>query len=157
MNLNEWAIKWAVPFAAVEDLRRQFCDVPDAAAGGAVHTEAGALSAVRLEATRRGLRLWRNNVGAMQDVDGRVCRFGLANDSAKINAAIKSADLIGIRPVRIVPLHVGGVIGQFVAREVKAPGWTFSGTEREIAQLKFLELVAAMGGDAAFCTGEGTL
>ena len=147
MNLNEWAIDWGVPFAAVEDLRRRMCGVAEGMPRDAgMHTEAGVTARVRLEATAKGARLWRNNVGACMDSNGNFIRYGLANDSSKINAAIKSSDLIGIRPG-----------GQFVARECKAAGWQFSGTEREIAQMAFLQLVIGMGGDAAFATGEGTL
>jgi hypothetical protein len=65
----------------------------------------------------------------------------------------KSSDLIGIRPVSFGGCH----FGQFVARECKAPGWEYTGTLREKAQLNFLEFIASMGGDACFCTGEGTL
>jgi hypothetical protein len=71
-----------------------------------------------------------------------------------MNASIKSSDLIGIRPVT---LPDGRIIGQFVAREVKAGSWRYTGTAAEKAQLKFLELVAAMGGDAQFCNGTGTI
>ena len=112
---------------------------------------------VRLEATRKGLRLWRNNVGAFQTPDGSYVRFGLANDSPRVNAIFKSSDLIGIRPVRITQDMVGKTIGQFVAREVKTAGWIYKGTEREKAQKAFLDLIKSMGGDAAFTTGEGSL
>lgn len=74
-----------------------------------------------------------------------------------MNKVIKSADLIGIRPVLITPGHVGLVIGQFVSREIKPTGWKYTGKAREEAQLRWAELVAACGGDAAFATGEGTL
>ena len=74
-----------------------------------------------------------------------------------MNDAIKSSDLIGIRPVVITEQHVGTVIGQFVAREIKAGDWKYRGSAREKAQGKFLELVASLGGDAAFANKEGTL
>lgn len=158
VNLTEWAARWGVPFAALEDLRRRMGAEPtDPSGQGAPETEAGAQTAVRLEATRKGLRLFRNNVGATYTADGAFLRYGLANDSVAMNKRIKSADLIGIRPVVITPGLVGLTLGQFVAREVKRPGWRYSGTPREIAQLRFLELVLSLGGDAAFCTGEGSL
>lgn len=154
MNLNEWAIRWGVSYEAVEDLRKMFGMVnTDPAPPPPGDNEANAQAKIRLEASRKGARLWRNNVGATADSNGNFIRFGLANDSKKINEIIKSSDLIGIKPV-----NVGGrIIGQFVAREVKAPGWQYKATKREVAQLKFLELVASFGGDAAFATGEGTL
>jgi hypothetical protein len=112
---------------------------------------------VKLEASKKGFPLWRNNVGAVHTNDGRFIRFGLGNESKRMNACAKSSDLIGIRPLIIRPEHVGITIGQFVAREVKKSDWVYSGTERERAQLTFLEIVTEYGGDAAFCTGEGTL
>ncbi|MCK5127517.1 MAG: hypothetical protein KAR42_14775 [candidate division Zixibacteria bacterium] len=158
MNLNQWAIKWQIPFEAVEDLRREFGTIntdPEP-----VHndgSEARVQTSIRLEASRVGCRLWRNNVGATKTDEGGHIRYGLANDSTKMNAVIKSADLIGIRPVTITEAHVGGVFGQFVAREVKREAWVYTGDKRELAQLKFLELINALGGDAAFATGVGTL
>ena len=112
---------------------------------------------IRLEASQAGLRLWRNNVGACRDTKGRLIRYGLANDSAAVNRALKSSDLIGIRPVVVTQEHVGRIIGQFVAREVKRSGWEYHGTPREQAQLRFIELVRSLGGDACFATGKGTL
>lgn len=84
-------------------------------------------------------------------------RYGLGNDSPQINAVLKSADLIGIRPVVITAQHVGHTVGQFVSRECKAPGWQYTGTDREVAQLNWARLVNACGGDAAFTTGPGAL
>ena len=120
-------------------------------------SEAAVQALVRLEASAMGIALWRNNVGVLKDERGVPVRYGLANDSSQVNANFKSADLIGIRPVFITPAHVGLVLGQFVSREVKAPGWRYTGTEREAAQLAWLELVRRYGGDAAFATGVGSL
>lgn len=157
MNLNQWAIKWGVPYEALEDLRREFGLVNTDPQPKVGESEAAIQTRVRLEASRKGLRVWRNNVGACMDENGNFIRYGLANDSKQMNDLIKSSDLIGLRPVVIQQSHVGQVIGQFVAREVKAAGWSYSGTAREEAQLKFLELVAALGGDAAFVNCEGSL
>ncbi len=120
-------------------------------------SEAYAQFQVRLEAPTKGVTLWRNNVGVLTDINGRPVRFGLANDSKQLNEALKSSDLIGWRPVLITPGHVGRTLAQFVSRECKAPGWTYTGTDRERAQKAWLDLVAAAGGDSAFATGPGTL
>ena len=120
-------------------------------------SESGAQSEIRLEASQCGARLWRNNVGATYTPAGQFIRYGLANDSPALNAAIKSADLIGIRPILITPEHVGRVIGQFISREVKKPGWKYTGTDRERAQLAWAQLIVELGGDACFATGRGTL
>ena len=120
-------------------------------------TEAWVQSVVRLEASRKGLKLWRNNVGAMLDARGVPVRFGLANDSKGLNEEIKSGDLIGWRPIIITPAYVGLKIAQFVSRECKMPNWKYSGNEHERAQLRWIEAIIADGGDAAFCSGEGSL
>jgi hypothetical protein len=112
---------------------------------------------IRLEASAKGVRLWRNNVGAVKYPDGSFVRFGLANDSASINAVFKSSDLIGIRPVVITQEMVGTTIGQFVAREVKPDWWVYKNTNHEQAQKSFIDLINSLGGDAAFCNREGTL
>lgn len=162
MIFREWAAQWGVPMAAVEDLERrvglfgtQLSDEMRAASAG--KSEAWAQSAVRLEAAQKGLQMFRNNVGALKDERGVPVRYGLANDSAAVNAKIKSADLIAIRPVLILPEHVGRTIGQFVSREMKPPGWHYTGTGREPAQLNWANLINAKGGDAAFATGPGSL
>lgn len=158
MNLYQWAVKWAVPIAALDDLQREFRAInTDARGDGSEGSEALVQSIVRLEATRKGMRLFRNNVGAGKLDNGSFLRWGLVNDSKAINDACKSSDLIGISGELITAADVGQPRGRFVAREIKAPGWQYSGTDRETAQLRFLELIAAYGGNAAFATGEGSL
>lgn len=120
-------------------------------------TETDIQALIRLEATRKGMRLWRNNVGVLLDRNGRPVRYGLANDSAQLNHVLKSSDLIGIRPVVVTSVMVGTTIGQFVAREIKTGNWIYKDGEREKAQQAFIDLINSMGGDAAFCTGEGSL
>lgn len=153
---QSWAAKWGVSQAALDDLVRSMT-FPAPPPSGGPRSEAWTQSQVRLEAGRKGIPLFRNNVGALQDLEGRWVRFGLANDSKQVNEVIKSHDLVGLRRVLITPAMVGGHIGQFVCREMKEEGWRYAGTKREQAQLRFATLVNAHGGDAAFATGEGTL
>ena len=157
MILNAWAADWNIPPEALQDLRQCLGATPTDPSPQAGESEAAVQTRIRLEASRGGARLWRNNVGVLQDLRGVPVRYGLANDSKQLNARVKSSDLIGLRPVTIRPEHVGAVLGQFVAREVKAGSWRYTGTARELAQLRFLELVLSLGGDAAFANREGTL
>lgn len=162
----QWAARHGVTLAALNELQALFGmhGTPHAVSEG--HelpaevkgtSEAAVQAAVRLEAARKGVRLFRNNVGALVDSRGVPVRYGLANDSKQLNEVMKSADLIGWRPLLIEPRHVGTVVAQFVSREVKAVGWHYTGADREPAQLAWAQLVTAGGGDAAFCTGVGTL
>jgi len=144
-NLHDWARKWGLSVECLRDLQITLGTytpplAPDAPGVG--KSEAWAQSALRIEASRKGVKLFRNNVGALADKTGRFVRYGLANDSAAQNATIKSGDLIGIRPD-----------GIFVSREMKSPGWQYTGTEREVAQLNWINLINSCGGDAAFATG----
>jgi len=158
ITLTQWAIRHGVSHQALTELRQMMgVDTGPVSCSAKAGSEAAVQQAIRLEASRLGMRLWRNNVGACKDSTGRMIRYGLANDSAAMNKAIKSSDLVGIRPVVITQSHVGTTIGQFTAREVKRPGWTYAGTEREMAQLAWIKLIVSLGGDAGFATGEGTL
>jgi hypothetical protein len=154
MNLHDWAIQWGVPLAAVRDLQHRLAadDVTPPADPG--RSEASVQAELRVNASRAGWRLWRNNVGAFHDNErGIHMRFGLANDSPQVNAVLKSADLIGIRPRIIQPHEVGMLIGQFVSRECKHAGWKFSpNDEHERAQMAWAQLVASLGGDAGFAS-----
>lgn len=154
LTLTQWAERHGISTEALAELTGIVTDPQSAPTG---QSEAAVQQLVRLEASRLGMRLFRNNVGACKDDTGRVIRYGLSNDSAQMNKAIKSSDLIGIRPVIITPDMMGHTIGQFVAREVKRPGWSYRGTDREVAQQAFGQLVLKLGGDFKFCTGEGTL
>jgi hypothetical protein len=157
MLINDWANRWGIPPEAIKDLQNTLVSqTPDPKTQDG-ESEAAIQTRIRLEASRNGVRLWRNNVGAGYMEDGSFLRFGLANDSKQMNDYIKSHDLIGIRPVLIEPHHVGKIIGQFVSREVKAAGWRYRGTKREEAQLRWAILIASLGGDACFANGEGTL
>lgn len=156
--LTDWAQRNGVSPGALQELRGMLGLLTShVEQGQEPGSEAAVQSLIRMEAPRCGARLWRNNTGAGILDNGSFVRWGLCNDSAAMNKRIKSADLIGIRKVLIKPEHVGQAIGQFVAREVKRPGWKYTGTEREQAQLNFLGLVTSFGGDARFATGEGTL
>lgn len=143
--LYAWAARHGVSPEALTDLARLFGLLRDDLHQHGVTdgmTEAGVQSRVRLAAAQAGYLVFRNNVGAMQDETGRVIRFGLANDSKKMNESIKSCDLIGLKPN-----------GQFWARECKHADWVYRGDDRERAQLAFIELVNSQGGDAAFSVG----
>lgn len=156
MTLFEWAERWQIPPQALMELAQLPEPGVEASKGGA--SETNVQSRVRLEASRRGVKLFRNNVGVLVDVDGRPVRYGLANDSKKLNAAVKSADLIGLRPVLIQPHHVGHVIGQFVSRECKREGWRFNANDpADCAQVRWQAFINVNGGDAAIVQSEGSL
>jgi hypothetical protein len=157
-RIMAWALRNRVGINALEELREIFGlngshRLPIAPG----LTEAYTQSLVRLEASHKGLRLWRNNVGALLDSRGVPVRYGLGNDSPTLNKIIKSGDLIGWRPLVITPALVGAKVAQFVSRECKRPGWSYRGDAHEEAQLKWAEVVNEAGGDAAFTTGEGSL
>lgn len=157
--VQAWGIRHHVSLEALAELRA-ILNLPGVAfpVPSAVRTEGDVQALVRLEAARKGVRLWRNNVGVTEgDATHRPVRYGLANDSAALNGRLKSSDLVGWRPLEITRDHVGSHVAQVVCREVKAPGWRYAGGPREEAQLAWLTLVLADGGDAAFATGEGTL
>lgn len=151
--LGEWAAAWGVPPEALQDLAARLADTAPPAEGQG-QPEAWAQSSVRLQAPAHGVWLTRNNVGALIDTRGRPVRYGLANESKAQNAAVKSADLIGIDSSPIRPEDVGQPRGRFVSIEAKRPGWRYAGTPRELAQLQWAAFVTARGGLAAFSTGE---
>lgn len=109
---------------------------------------------VRLDAAQSGFDLWRNNNGALQDINGRVIRYGLANESKVLNEKIKSSDLIGPTPITAYVEGWGWVkLAVFTAIETKHEGWKFNPMdEREVAQKAFHDIVRAAGGFAGFAS-----
>lgn len=154
-NLTQWAARHGVSQAALAELRVMMgVDTDPAKRDSEGELERDAQVDVRLAASRKGWRLWRNNNVALKNKTGRLVRAGLCNDSKELNAKVKSSDLIGIKPVVITSDMVGHTVGVFLAREMKKPGWKYTGTPREKAQKAFIELVISLGGDAAFSTGD---
>jgi hypothetical protein len=148
--LNQWATRWRIPPEALQELRAVMGmaeTVPQDVAG---FSEAAVQQQVRLDASTRGLRLWRNNNGAATDTTGRTFRFGLANDSPALSKKIKSSDLIGTTPHVVTPADVGRVLAVFTSYEVKRSGWRYTGTPREVAQAAWISLIVSLGGIAKF-------
>jgi len=157
MSVKDWQAKWNISDLALHELHLELVREANPLTMDPKTPEHIVQANIRVEAAEKGMVLWRNNVGLAFDDRGNPIRFGLANDSSKMNKNIKSSDLIGIRPVTITLPMLGTTIGQFVAREVKRAEWTYKGTQREAAQAKFLELILLYGGDAGFASGPGTL
>lgn len=112
--------------------------------------ESAAASHIRLFAAQNNHYLMRNNVGVLTDINGRPVRYGLCNESKQQNQKLKSSDLIGITPTVVTQDMVGKVVGIFTAVETKRTDWRFTGTDREIAQQNFINLVLQHGGKAGF-------
>lgn len=150
-----WAQRHGISAAAMWELQNLFN--PSTPVNGDGLSEAHAQGAIRLAAPFNGSLLWRNNSGATKDETGRLVRYGLGNDSERINKQWKSSDLIGLTTVVIQPSHIGQAFGIFTAIEVKAPGWKKPGNERERAQAAYLTIVNARGGIGRFATSVGDI
>jgi len=112
---------------------------------------------VRLRASDWGMKLMRNNSGVLPNPKtNRPVRFGLGNESKKINESLKSGDYIGITPVAITQEMVGKTIGVFTNIEVKAVGFvereSYRENSREYAQNNFNNLTIKHGGMAGFAS-----
>jgi len=156
-TIHEWARRNGVSHTALSELAQLMGVESTEHVSGGRTSEARVQDAARLQASKMGWRLFRNNVGSLKDERGIPVRYGLCNDSAAMNKRVKSSDLIGLRPVIITPDMVGTTLGQFVAREIKKEGWKYKGNEHEQAQLRFGEIVTSLGGDFKFWAGEGPL
>ena len=124
MILARWAKDWNISPQALADLhRRMHSEYVTSVSAVPPLSEAAVQTNVRLEASKKGIVLWRNNVGVLKNEADIPIRFGLANESKQQNERIKSSDLIGIRPILIQHYHVGQTIGQFVSIETKKQSW----------------------------------
>lgn len=93
-----------------------------------------------LAVSRAGARLWRNNVGALEDKHGQWVRFGVGGKGG--------SDYIGFMPVKIEQRHVGKTFAVFTALEVKGSGTTITDD-----QIQYVELVRKAGGIAGIAFG----
>ena len=74
-----------------------------------------------IDSLSRGVtRLWRNNVGVLQDRNGRPVAYGLGSEGGR--ALPGTSDTIGLHSVTITPDMVGRQIAVFTAIEVKDQG-----------------------------------
>ena len=155
MSILDWAKRHGISDLALAEIGTALTVL--VTQGASTRLESDVQGELRVAASRRGDVLWRNNVGQAV-INNCTVRFGLCNDSKKLNGEVKSADLIGIKRVLVTGSDVGRTIGQFYAREVKREGWKFHPNDaREAAQQRFLTAVTLMGGDAKFATGPGDL
>jgi hypothetical protein len=151
LEIHNWATRNSIPALALEELMWMFGaePVPPHTIPG-TKSEAAIQNEIRVDVSKSGGRAWRNNVGVLMNEINVPVRYGLANESKQMNQSIKSSDLIGLRPVTITQEHVGTIIGQFCAWEVKKQDWKYTGNKHEVAQLKFQQIVTNLGGHAQF-------
>lgn len=149
MHLDDWAQRWGISPAAIQDLRKSM-GIEEKYVSGEGMAETPIQQRVRLAAAKKGIRLWRNNRGAFKDKSGRWVRFGLMNDTPELNKIIKSHDLIGITPRIITPADIGKTLGIFTTHEIKKFDWRYTGKGREVQQLAWANLILSLGGIAKF-------
>jgi len=104
----------------------------------------------RLEITKLGGKAYRNNSGVLMNPEGVPVRFGLGNESAKINKVRKSSDLICVLPVVVTQAMVGHTIGVIMVDECKKEGWRYTGKPEEVAQKNFIDIINSSGGIGFF-------
>jgi len=159
VSMEEWQAQHP---AAARDLARVFGAIPWPEINPAHDdkSEAWAQQKDRFAIREARAFSWRNNVGATParcddcGAKQQPVRYGLANDSARLNKQIKSSDLILAIPRLIEQKHVGTVIAQFGSVESKKPGWVYTGKGREPGQAAWLALINRIGGFATFSTGD---
>ena len=89
---------------------------------------------IRLALSNGFVRLFRNNVGVLQDREGRYVTYGLCKGSS---------DLIGWKSLVITPDMVGKRIAQFIALEAKSASGKVTDEQRA-----FILAVRQAGGRA---------
>jgi hypothetical protein len=95
--------------------------------------EMNRLRAIMIGLSTPGVRLFRNNCGALKDADGRLIRYGVANPGG--------SDLIGWKSVTVTPEMVGQKLAVFLAIEVKGERTRVTDQQRN-----FIERVRLDGG-----------
>ena len=98
-----------------------------------LRNEAYVQNKIRLAVGSGDVRLFRNNTGALLDMQGRLVKFGLCKGSS---------DLIGFRSITITPDMVGQKIAVFSAIEVKDKG------KATVEQKNFINIINNAGGYA---------
>lgn len=159
--IEEWASAWGLPGMALADLRSRLAaqSRPNGTDQGGM-SEAAVLSRWSLaSAADPDLLTWRNNVGACEATNGRVIRYGLANDSKAMNEIVKSADKIGIKRHLVRPCDVGRHLGLFVSVEFKRQDWKMPAAPdpHTRAQLNWAATISAYGGIAHIYNGNNPL
>lgn len=157
MTFHEWAVLAGLTIEQIRSYQTHMGIYDERLRPEVGRSEAAVEARVKVRMSQRGGRAWKNNKGAAYLADGTFLRYGLLNQSQRISDEIKSADLVGIDPVLITPEMIGMIFGRFWCREVKREDWEWSGDEHEMAQLRFAELVLALGGDAGFINHEDQL
>ena len=111
--------------------------------------EAPILQETRLEASRIGCRLFRNNRGFFYTMDGRKTRAGLE--------AVGASDLVGFTPITITPDMVGKTVAVLLCVETKKSTWKKPTTEHEREQEAFINFINGNGGIAFFLNNASDL
>ena len=148
--IGQWALNHRVSVQALTELLQLLATPPPNPGTPTPNSEAAAQGEIRLAAPEWGGVLWRNNVGAWTDENGIPIRYGLANDSRKLNRKVKSSDLIGFLPMLIGYEHVGRLVAVLTAIDAKRGDWKWTGTKAEVAQQRFINIVRTGGGIAGF-------
>ena len=111
--------------------------------------EAPILQETRLEASRIGCRLFRNNRGFFFTMDGRKTRAGLEAEGA--------SDLVGFAPITITQEMVGKTVAVLLCVETKKEGWKKPKDEHERKQENFINFINENGGIAFFLNNAADL
>jgi hypothetical protein len=109
-------------------------------------TESEILAYARLQATKLGGRLWRNQSGLAwqgEIISKNNNVLHLRNPRPlKSGLVIGASDLIGFLPIRITEEHLGKILAIFWANEIKTKNDKLS---KE--QLNFLQFIGESGGE----------
>lgn len=163
MILEQWADDYGIPAEWLADLCARLGHLPEQTlpelkgrAENYVQNAVRIASAVR-RPDESFYWLGRNNNGAYDEdhPPSPGTRWGLGNDSKKLNDVCKSSDLIGYYSTFVTPEMVGKRVAIFTAVECKADGWKLTtGDKRAQAQNRFGQMVIAAGGLFCFSTGQ---